>query len=262
MRHTLTCLLTAAALGLPGSCLAQAPLVLCFEDVPQAPWTMPNGSGLNFELLKRVEKITGDKFVFASKPWKRCMEETRNGIVDGMVGGADSPERRVFSLPPLLPDGTPDPTKAMYQDRVNLFIRTGSGASWDGKQLVNPRGVVVAQRGYFVAQLMRERGQQVLETIKSAEEGVRLLTTGAADVAVLLGQGGEHMVRNDPRVRAQVSMAKMPFVVFSFHLLIGKKSYAANPARIEAIWNAIATVRADPEYRQLEAAGSAPRDNI
>lgn len=260
MRHTLSSLLVAAALILPAACYAQAPLVLCFEDVPQAPWTMPDGRGLNFELLKRVEKITGDKFVFASKPWKRCMEETRTGLIDGMVGGADSPERRVFSLPPLQPDGSPNPAKAMYQDQVDLFIRNGSGASWDGKQLINPRGIVIAQRGYFVAQMMRERGQKVLETIKSAEEGVRLLATGAADVAVLLGQGGEEMVRNDARVRDQVSMARLPFVVFSFHLLIGKKTYAANPARIEAIWNAIATVRADPEYRQLEAAELSQRD--
>lgn len=260
MRHTLSSLLTAVALSLPAACLAQPPLVLCYEDVPQAPWTMPNGSGLNFELLKRVEKLTGEKFVFAARPWKRCMEETRNGLMDGMIGGADSPERREFSLPPLLPDGTPNPAKAMYQDRVDLFIRNGSGASWDGKQLINPRGIVVAQRGYFVAQLMRERGQTVLDTVKSAEEGVRMLATGAADVAVLLGQGGADMVRDDARFQREISMAKMPFVVFSFHLLIGKKTYAANPARIEALWNAIATVRADPEYRQLAAARSAPRD--
>ncbi len=221
--------------------------------VPQAPWTMPDGRGLNFELLKRVEKLTGERFVFVSRPWKRCEEETRNGTMAGMVGAADSPERRRFSLPPLLPDGMPNPGKALYSDRVDLFTRNGSGASWDGQQLINPRGVVVAQRGYYVAQMMRERGQHVLESIKSAEEGLRMLAAGSADVAVLLGPG-EEQVRNDPRFRERITMAAQPFVVFPFYLMIGKKYYAANQARIEAIWNAIAAVRADPAYRQIEAA--------
>jgi polar amino acid transport system substrate-binding protein len=230
-----------------------APLRLCFEDVPQAPWTMPDGTGLNFEMLRRVEKLTGERFIFVARPWKRCMEETKAGLMDGMIGAADSPARRAFALPPLTPDEKPDSARAMYQDRVFVFLRTGSGASWDGAQMHNPANVVVAQRGYYVADLLRARGYTVLDSPKSAEDGLRTLAAGTADAAVLQGHDAHEMVRQDPRFKGRIHVSEKPFVVFDFHLMFGRPAYAKQRRRIEAIWNAIPQVRADPAYQKLEA---------
>ena len=230
-----------------------APLKLCYEDVPQAPWTMPDGSGLNIELLKRVAQLTGEQFDYIARPWKRCEEETRSGVMDGMIGPADNPRRRAYSVPPTRPDGRQDPERAMYHDHVDLFLRADSGASWDGKNLVNPRGIVVAQRGYFTVDMLQARGQKVIDTPKSAEEGLRLLAAGSADVAVLMGRAAEEMVREDPRFIGKITLARQPFAHFDFHLMIGRKAYAQDPRRFETIWNAIATVRATPDYRQLES---------
>jgi len=249
----------AASLALD---LSAAPLNLCFEDVPQAPWTMPDGGGLNIELLKRVERLTGEHFNYIARPWKRCEEETRSGIMDGMIGPSDNPRRRAFSVPPLKPDGTQDPERAMYHDHVALFLRTGSGVGWDGKHLVNPRGIAVAQRGYYTVDMLQALGQKVIDTPKSAEEGLRLLAVGAADVAVLMGRRAEQSLRNDPRFHGKIELARQPFAIFDFHLMIGRKAFDKDPARFEAIWNAIATVRATLEYRRLEAAHvrQPPRD--
>lgn len=255
MRTFATCLALMAALAAPAvQCAPAAPLRLCYEDVPQPPWTMPDGSGLNIELLKRVEALLGERFVLSRRPWMRCMEETRIGRMDGMIGGADSPERRTFSRPPLLFDGSPDTGKAMYLDNVNLFLRAASAASWDGRTLHNPRAIVVTQRGYFVADLMRKRGQKVIDTVKSPDEALRVLASGTADVAVLMERSVGDMLQDDPRFRGHIVKAPAPFAVFPFYLLIGRASYGKDPARIEAIWSAIATVRATPAYRKLEAA--------
>jgi polar amino acid transport system substrate-binding protein len=255
MRPIFTLFLFLASLCAQGAhCATVAPLQLCYEDVPQPPWTMPDGSGLNITLLKRVQALIGERFVLVSRPWMRCMEETRIGRMDGMIGSADSPERRLFSIPPMHADGSPDASKAMYHDNVNIFLRTASEASWDGKHLHNPRGIVVTQRGYFVADLMRERGQRVIDAVKSSDEALRLLVAGNADVAVLMENSVQDLLRDDPRFRGRIVMAPAPFTVFPFYLLISKTSYEKNPARIEAIWAAIATVRASPDYRKLEAA--------
>jgi polar amino acid transport system substrate-binding protein len=214
---------------------------------------MPDGSGLNFELLRRVEKLSGERFAFFARPWKRCMEETKAGLMDGMIGAAPSPARRAFSVPPLRADGAPDPARALYQDRVHVFLRAGSGASWDGVGMVNPTNVVVAQRGYYVADLLRDKGYRVLDSPKSAEDGLRALAAGSADVAVLQGRDAHALVRDDARFKGRVTVAPQPFVVFDFHLMFGKKSYAAHRRRIEAVWDAIPQVRADPAYQKLEA---------
>ena len=229
-----------------------APLSFCYEDIPQAPWTMPDGTGLNIELLKRAAKITGDHVNFVPRPWKRCEEETRTGVMDAMVGPSDNPRRRVYSVPPRKADGTQDPERAMYRDRVDVYLRADSGASWDGKTLVNPRKLVVAQRGYYVVDMLQAMGEKVIDTPKSAEEGLRLLAAGSADVAVLMGRDAENLLHDDPRYQGRVVLAKEPFATFDFHLMAGRKSYDKDPRRFEAIWNAIAKVRATPDYQRLE----------
>ncbi|WP_342120105.1 substrate-binding periplasmic protein [Pseudoduganella sp. OTU4001] len=238
----------------PGSAGAEtrAPLNFCFEDAPQAPWTMPDGSGLNIELLKRVAKLTGEQFNYVARPWRRCEEETRNGIMDAMIGPSDNPRRRSYSRPPQKADGTQDPERAMYRDHVDLYLRADSGASWDGKHLVNPRKIAVAQRGYYIVEMLQALGQTVIDTPKSAEDGLRLLASGSADVAVLMGRDAENLLRDDPRYLGRIVLAKQPFASFDFHLMVGRKSYDKDPKRFEAIWNAIAKVRATAEYQRLE----------
>jgi len=240
---------TLAAIQAPGW---GAPLKFCYEDVPQAPWTMPDGSGLNIELLKRAAKLAGEQVNFIARPWRRCEEETRTGVMDAMVGPSDNPRRRVYSVPPRKPDGTQDPERSMYRDHVDLYLRVDSGASWDGKTLVNPRKLVVAQRGYYIVEMMQGLGQKVIDTPKAAEEGLRLLAAGSADVAVLMGRDAENLLKEDPRYQGRVVLAKLPFASFDFHLMAGRKSYDKDPRRFEAIWNAIAKVRATPDYQRLE----------
>lgn len=251
-------MLAAAALAAQAHA---APLNFCFEDAPQAPWTMPDGSGLNFELLKRVARLTGEQFNYVARPWRRCEEETRAGIMDAMIGPSDNPRRRSYSRPPQKADGTQDPDRAMYRDHVDLYLRVGSGASWDGKHLVNPSRMAVAQRGYYVVEMLQARGQTVIDTPKSAEDGLRLLASGSADVAVLMGRDAENLLRDDPRYQGRVVLARQPFASFDFHLMVGRKSYDKDPARFEAIWNAIAKVRATAEYQRLEQAQAPQHDH-
>ena len=239
--------------GLAQAAVLAAPLQLCYEDAPQAPWTMPDGTGLNIELLKRVARLTGEEFTFHPRPWKRCQEETRTGRMDGMIGGADSPDRRAYSLPPLHADGTANSDKALYQDHASVFIRIGSGAAWDGRELVNPRGVVAAQRGYYVADMLQQRGQRVLDTVKSVEDGLRMVAAGMADVAVLQGRAAEDRVRGDARFRDTIAVARIRYVKLPLYLHISRKVYDRDPRRIEAIWSAIPVVRATPEFRKMEA---------
>ncbi len=176
----------------------------------------------------------------------------------------------MFSLPPLRADGTPDPSKALYVAKVNVYLRANSGASWDGKTLHNPRAVVITQRGYFIGAVMRARGQRVIDSVKAADEALRMLAAGNADVAVLMTDTSDEALRTDPRFRTLVSRAPLPYMEFPLFLLISRASYEQDPARIEAIWSAIATVRASADYRKLEefelrrraAASSAPRDTI
>lgn len=230
-----------------------APLRLCYEDVPQRPWTLPDGSGLNFELLKRVEAQLGERFQFIAEPWRRCLEEVRTGVMDAVFAAADSPERRVYSVVPTLANGQPDKTFAMYEDKFNVYLRTGSGANWDGQVLRTPNNIVLTQSGYIVARLLRERGFHVDESVKSAEDGLRLLANGSYDAAVLQGPEAVTLIKSDPRFRTAVTQAPSPYEMLPLFLMVSRHTYARDAQRIQKIWLAIKTTRTSSEYQKLEA---------
>ncbi len=231
----------------------RAPLTLCYEDVAQRPWSMPGATGLNFDLLRRVEKQLGEHFIYAAKPWRRCLEEVRLGRVDGVLGAVDGIERRSYGVFPTLPDGRADPARALFEDHVYVFLRSGGNASWDGSRLHSPNGEVAVQSGYLVANQLREQGLNAREMVKSAEDGLRLLTSGLFDVAVLQGMEAEALARDDPRFQGKVTQAPQPYAERDFHLLISRIRYTREPHRIDAIWRAIASVRLSDEYKQLLA---------
>ncbi|MBA5690416.1 transporter substrate-binding domain-containing protein [Rugamonas apoptosis] len=238
---------------------APAPLTLCFEDVAQRPWSMPDATGLNFELLKRVQQALGEQFRYAPKPWRRCMEELRLGAVDGVIAAADASARRSFAIVPTLPDGGADPGRALYVDNVNVFLRVGGQASWNGHQLSAPRGEVAVQAGYLIGNNLRAQGLLPRELVKSADDGLRLLVSGLFDVAVLQGTEASLLVQSDPRFRDRVQQASPRYAALDFHLMFNRRTYDRDPRRIEAIWHAIGLQRQSADYRQLAAtAGVAP----
>lgn len=229
---------------------AQTSLKFCYEDVAQNPWTLPNGTGLNIELLKRVEEILGERFELIPKPWKRCQEEVRNGVLDGYFGAAVSAERQQFSVYPSLPGGEIDTASALNIDHTRIFIRNNSQVTWDGKNLGKINTAIVVQRGYLVGSLLEKQGYKIRE-IRTLEDGLKLLITGEAEVAILQGIDALHMAKQDPRYKDHLKCHPLPFLSLHLYLPINQQRYQRDSKRFQAIWSAIKTVRNSASYQQL-----------
>lgn len=252
MRYKSLCVLLALVTGMVAHAAKAPPLRLCFEDVDQRPWSTPGGKGLNFELLKRVELRLNEQFIYSPKPWKRCINELRLGQVDAVVGAADSVDRRAWSRIPQLPDGREDPARALFEDAALVFLRAGGNGSWDGQELNAPGKLVLVQSGYLVAQQLREKGYIAHDSVKSAADALRMLAGGSYDVAILQGLEASKLAHEDPRFKGRIMQADLPFSTVHLHLMVARATYARDPQRIDAIWQAIGNVRQSKEYRQLE----------
>ncbi|MES2128312.1 MAG: transporter substrate-binding domain-containing protein [Pseudomonadota bacterium] len=238
---------------------AAAPLSICFEDVALPPWSTPDGGGLVFTLMQRVESELGEHFKFTAMPWKRCLQELKAGHVDAVLAGAASDERRSFAAFPTLAGGKEDGALSLYEDRVQVFLRVGSGASWDGRTLVVPDHTVGAPPGYLITGLLRARGYQVRELSKVPADSLRMLADGMVDAAVLAITDGARLIALDARLRGRVAIAAVPYFAVPVYLMVAKTTRAREPRRIEAIWRAIGAVRHSASYRKLEeAAGIKP----
>ena len=246
-RRAACALMLSAALGSAHA----APLRICYEDVPQRPWTMPDGSGLNFQLLQSVAGQTNDRFEFLAMPWKRCLENLSRGEVDAAIGTTDAPERRAIGVFPTLPNGQGDASAALYEDNDNVFLRVHGAASWDGRKLAVPKGAVTVPRSYYLGDTLRRQGYTVDDGIKSAEEGLRRLSGGGSDVAVLLGHEAEALARA-PEFASYVAEEPAPYDTVQFYMAASRAAYDRDPKRFEAIWAGIRRVRQSPDYQTQE----------
>lgn len=233
------------------------PLTLCVEDVPQQPWTTPNQGGLNFILLARVESIAGVQFKVEPKPWRRCLNDLEFGRVDGLIGAAFSTERLTFARFPMLKNGQPDGDSALFIGKTYIFMRANGQASWDGKSLINPRRIVIAQRSYMATERLKALGFMVLDDAKTPEDGLRALVANRADVAVLHSEFAHFLVGTDERFKGRITETQQPFDVSPHYLAFGWRTYQEDPERIERIWKAIATVRRSADYRNIESSAIA-----
>nr|WP_315468014.1 transporter substrate-binding domain-containing protein [uncultured Undibacterium sp.] len=235
---------------LVASAQAQTPLKFCFEDTPQSPWTMPDGSGLSIELLKRVEEILGERFEFMAKPWKRCQEEVRLGVLDGYFGAAVSAERLHFSVYPSLDDGTIDLNAALNNVQTRLFMRAQSEVSWDGKKLQHVRQAIVVQRGYLIGSLLQKQGFKIYE-VGNVEEALHRLRKGDADLAILQGMDAVHLSTREPRFKGGIQIHSLPFMELPLYLAVNRSVFKQNPKRIQTIWSTIKSERHSASYQQL-----------
>ncbi len=236
----------------PGYAANKVPLRLCFEDAEQKPWTHPDGTGLNFELLKRVEAITGESFSFHALPWKRCLGYVASGEFDGVIGAAISAERKQYGVYPQDEHGRELVAANLYSTDFNIFVRRDSPITWDGRQFKNLSGQVAAQAGFVVALTLRELGYTVNEQSKTAENGLRLLHAQVVDAAVLQGHQSLQLQRKYPRFSQSLKVLPLPFSKFPLYLMIAKVRYNKDPQRIQAIWRAIEKERATISYKARE----------
>jgi len=213
---------------------------------------MPDGTGLNFELLDRTEKLLGENFVYVSMPWKRCQEEVRNGEIDGIIGAADNPQRRAYVAFPTLPNGSLDTSATIYEDQFNVYLRVGGSGAWDGKELTGVNRPVAVQSGYLaVAASLLERRIKINDSIKSAEDGLRFLSAGMVDIAVLQSIEADTLLKQDSRFTGRIVTAPAPYIILPLYLAINRATYQRDPKRFNAIWGAIRTVRNSADYRKV-----------
>ncbi len=252
LRLSVLCSLSLMQISLAAHASTATPLRFCYEDIEQQPWTMPNQTGLNFDLLKRVEAITGEQFVYQALPWKRCIAYVASGEIDGVIGAAQSAERRQFAAIPQDEKGQERNGASLYSDDFLVYLRSDSKVTWDGHQFKNVTGTIAAQAGFVVAGQLQKLGYQVNERSKTAENGLRLVLMKEVDAAVLQGPQALQLQRKDPRFNTSINVLPQPFSRLHMHLMFAKPSYAKDPKRIEAIWHAIEKVRASSSYQTHE----------
>ncbi len=115
-------------------------ITIAFEDADNYPWQFPDKTGLNFEMLKIVEKNLGIKFVYQPLPWKRCLEIIKENKVDAVLNASFKKDRLEIAVYPTKSNGEIDPSKQLHTEGYALYILKDSKIGWDGEKFINVEG--------------------------------------------------------------------------------------------------------------------------
>lgn len=243
--------LLCALLSAPA--LANKKLTLCFENKLVPPWRTVEQSGLNFELLKRVESKLQISFDYELLPWKRCLAKLRANEVDGAFTVSFSDERRDFGAFPG--NLQPDARRRMHYARYFLVRRKGSDIDWDGKQFSNIDGKIAFQLGYSVGDMLREQKVEVDESNDSAYNMGRKVLAGRVAAAAMMDSDVGVLMRAP--IASRLEVLDVPLSEKPYFLMLSNALVKARPELAEQIWRSIEEVRDSKDYGKLVRAADA-----
>lgn len=246
-------LLGLMCMGLSAPLWAATKLTFCFENKLVLPWRAQDHSGLNFELLDRVEDRLSLNFNYLQLPWKRCLAKLQANEVDGAFTVSFSQERRAFGAFPG--DTHADVKRRMHYARYFLLRKKGSKADWDGKQFLNIDGKIAFQLGYSVGDMLRAHKMPVDESNDTAYNVGRKVLTGRVAAAAVMDSDAAILMRSP--LASKLELDETPLVEKPYFLMLSAALVKAKPELAERIWRAVEEVRDSKEYGKLvQAAGA------
>lgn len=228
-------------------------LTFCFENKQVAPWRNVDKSGLNFALLKRVEKKLDLVFDYQLLPWKRCLAKLKANEVDGAFTVSFSNERREFGAFPG--HERADVKQRMHFARYFLVRKQGSTLDWDGSQFQHLDGKIAFQLGYSVGDLLRQLKVPVDEAADSPHSVGRKVIAGRVAGAAMMDSDTDALMQGP--LAPKLEVVATPLIEKAYYLMLSHALVKSRPQLAERIWKQVEEVRNSKEYGKLvQAAGA------
>ncbi|MEQ9335062.1 transporter substrate-binding domain-containing protein [Thalassobaculum sp.] len=250
---------TAVRAGPPAVFDGRPTLVIVYETTPNPPRHLGEGTaidwgrpGLTIELLKLVGERLRVNLDFKRVPWKRGLLLLETGEADAIFHSSYVAEREAIGAYPKTASGEPDARRAIFTQSYVLFVTKDSGVTWDGATLGGLGGRPVgATAGYSVVRDLERSGVAVQPGRVPALNLAKLLEGRIAAYAELEGLA-DQIIRQDAELFRQVVKLQPPLITKPYYLMLSRPFVARDPALAEAVWDALAEVRASEEFRKLE----------
>lgn len=237
---------------LAGPCFAQAQeaMVLCIEDQAAAPYTFPTHDGTMQVLLKMAAKEAAVPLSFVVSPWKKCIENTRSGSVNGLVNAGNTPFHAEYAAFPLLANGKPNTAQSLASMSVMAYHMKNSKASWDGSKFINVSKPVLMPAGFAtISDQMKALNVPYDDTVKEPLRNLYKMMGGQGEIVLGFDTEMNALIASHKDIADKVEMLPAKFMTTDFYVAFGKPYYTAHKAQVDALWGAIGKVKKSKEYQ-------------
>ncbi|MCP4115432.1 MAG: amino acid ABC transporter substrate-binding protein [Desulfobacteraceae bacterium] len=233
---------------IPVSGAEQITLKIAYDHSDSYPWTLENGSGIDFYHMNMVAKNLNYKIEYVPYPWKRCLHTLKNNRVDGVMVGSFKEERMKMGVFPMK-NGTHDPDKRMHSSSYSLYVLKDSPLSFDGQKLVNLTGDIGIPLGYSIGEKLTNLGAKVTE-FECMGRLFFTLAKGHLQGAVTLTSIGDHAIGRTPGLASKIKRIAAPLAEKPYYLILSHKLWNEQPELCRKLWEEVKKVRKSAEYQK------------
>lgn len=220
-------------------------ITVCSDNNFWYPFTLTeNGkaAGLHIDIINTALTNLGHTVKFRPLPWKRCLDEAKNGQVDGVATASYKDKRAEFLRYP--DDAATSKVGEFRVSQVEYVIVTASSSPYefDGNVASLPQPVR-APRGYSVVDDLQKEGVKVDSEARGDENNVKKLLRAGKGVVVTIPEVIKALEKK-PSYQGKLKISAIPLKSKSYYLPFSHKSKLSEE-KIAAIWNEIVKIRDD-----------------
>lgn len=224
---------------------------ICVSDVAVPPFL--GGSPDNLGVTERLLLDSAQRLGFAVEllrwPARRCIEQLRQGLVQGGVGAPAPSNLSDFEFPGKT---AVDPAYRVARAALVLVKRRDGDLHWDGRQLQSRAGPprIGVRNGFRLAQdQLRQLGAEAAAAPALAALQLRMLQLGRFDGVALIKEEAEDCLAR-PEFAGLV-MIERPLAESDFYLAASRHLTPTQREQMQRWWDLLAQMRDLPAYRPL-----------
>ena len=225
---------------------------LCSMDVDYEPYANVEGTGQLQYLMGQASRNLGVELERYVAPRRRCIEQLKAGLVDGMFG-AYSPERAEYAVFPMQ-GAEPDERKSVATPRYFVYRRKGAPLTWDGQRfggLGQGEGRIGVESGFaFLIEQLQRLQVRYDDGAKSLEPNLSKLAAGRLDGVIGMEIEADKLIAS--RYADKLERLARPFEQTPLYLMFSRQFHAQYPGFSVRYWQALQDYRGTPDYRQYQ----------
>jgi polar amino acid transport system substrate-binding protein len=187
--------------------------------------------------------MLGIEFQLISLPWIRCLHAVSTGAIDGAIGVGWTQQRSTSMMFPQLPNGDPDPSRAMFVVDYYVYTLKQNGLSWDGENFSGVRFGIAAPKGFIAASMLKEMG--VHTPIEAEANAVIKLTVNRR----IDGYVQSRVVAQQQLANSDAASLIQELLPVFFHqplyLVFSQQAMQRNQQQLQHIWYTLSDVQSN-----------------
>ncbi len=205
--------------------------------------------GVLVDLLLLTARELGINLSITSLPWKRCIQEVKQGRLDGLFATIWSKEREEWAVFPKSATQL-DISKALWLVNYPVYSRIHSDLRWNGQSFTGVQNGIGAPFGYIAYHKLDNLGVLPKRNL-NAKEALPLVAKGRLDGYVIEKAIGDRYIE-DLGLQGQLVELSPSFMQVFWFLPVSHQWYRRHQALTHSFWLNMASIRKREGKRLLE----------